>query len=154
VKTDIHPRWYNEANVVCASCGNTWTTGATIPEIKTDICSNCHPFYTGEQRIVDTEGRVDVFMRRLKRRDEMIAEDEQREAERTPMNLPIHELDLSDRYLNILQEHNINTVSDFLEKLEESGDESILELPGIGRKVLADLKKSLRSRGYDIPVTE
>ena len=64
MKANIHPKWYPEANVVCA-CGNTWKTGATVPEIRTDICSACHPFYTGEQRIVDTAGQVDRFMRRL-----------------------------------------------------------------------------------------
>jgi large subunit ribosomal protein L31 len=51
--------------VRCA-CGNTWTTGSTVPELRTDVCSKCHPFFTGEQRIVDTEGRVDRFYRRLR----------------------------------------------------------------------------------------
>jgi large subunit ribosomal protein L31 len=55
MKTDIHPKWFPEATVTC-SCGKTWTTGATVEHIRTDICSNCHPFYTGEQRIIDTEG--------------------------------------------------------------------------------------------------
>ncbi len=66
MKEGIHPQWYPEARVVCA-CGNTFTTGATQPEIRTDICSACHPFFTGEQRIVDTAGQVDRFMRRLER---------------------------------------------------------------------------------------
>ena len=57
MKPDIHPKYYPTARVVCA-CGHTWTTGATQPEIHVDVCSNCHPFYTGEQRIVDTEGQV------------------------------------------------------------------------------------------------
>ena len=63
-KAGIHPEYFEDALVVCA-CGNTWHTGATVREIRTDICSNCHPFYTGEQRIVDTAGQVDRFMRRL-----------------------------------------------------------------------------------------
>ena len=66
MKAKIHPKYYSEARVTCA-CGNTWTTGATVPEIKVDVCSACHPFYTGEQRIVDTAGQVDRFMKRLER---------------------------------------------------------------------------------------
>jgi large subunit ribosomal protein L31 len=64
MKTDIHPKYYPEAQVICA-CGNTFTTGATQPVIKVEICSNCHPHYTGEQRIVDTEGRVERMKRRF-----------------------------------------------------------------------------------------
>lgn len=66
MKDKIHPKYYPEAKIICA-CGNTWTTGATVPEIKVDVCSACHPFFTGEQRIVDTAGQVDRFMRRLER---------------------------------------------------------------------------------------
>jgi large subunit ribosomal protein L31 len=66
MKPKIHPKYYPEARVICA-CGNTWTTGATVPEIRVDICSACHPFFTGEQRIVDTAGQVDRFMKRLER---------------------------------------------------------------------------------------
>jgi large subunit ribosomal protein L31 len=64
VKTDIHPKYYPDARVIC-SCGNTFTIGATKPEIKVEICSACHPFFTGEQRIVDTEGRVERLRRRF-----------------------------------------------------------------------------------------
>ncbi len=64
MKTDIHPTYYPEAVVTC-SCGNTFTTGATKEQIKVEICSVCHPFYTGEQRIVDTEGRVERLKRRF-----------------------------------------------------------------------------------------
>jgi large subunit ribosomal protein L31 len=64
MKPGIHPKWYPEAQVTCA-CGNTWKVGATIEAIRTDVCSKCHPFFTGEQRIVDTEGQVERFVRRL-----------------------------------------------------------------------------------------
>ena len=64
MKTDIHPTYHPEAVVTC-SCGNTFTTGATKPQIKVEICSSCHPFFTGEQRIVDTEGRVERLKRRF-----------------------------------------------------------------------------------------
>jgi large subunit ribosomal protein L31 len=60
MKANIHPKYYKDAKVVCA-CGNTFTTGSTIPEIRVEICSVCHPFYTGESRYVDTLGRVDRF---------------------------------------------------------------------------------------------
>ena len=63
-KEGIHPTYYHDTLVTCA-CGHTFTTGSTIQTIKTDICSNCHPFYTGEQRIVDTAGQVERFMKRL-----------------------------------------------------------------------------------------
>ena len=66
MKANIHPKYYDEARVICA-CGTTWTTGATVPELRVDVCSSCHPFYTGEQRIVDTTGQVDRFMKRLER---------------------------------------------------------------------------------------
>src|SRR5512133_1474529 len=67
MRENIHPKWYPEARVICA-CGNVFTVGSTVPEIRTDVCSACHPFYTGEQRIVDTAGQVERFMKRLERR--------------------------------------------------------------------------------------
>jgi len=72
MKKDIHPQYYPQAKVVCA-CGNTWITGSTQEVIHTDVCSACHPFFTGEQRIVDTEGHVERFMRRLERSREFQA---------------------------------------------------------------------------------
>ncbi len=77
MKEDIHPKWYPEARVICA-CGNTWTTGATQEELRTDVCSACHPFYTGEmQRIVDRAGQVDRFKRRLQRAEELQKQEEE-----------------------------------------------------------------------------
>jgi len=75
MKKDIHPKYYPEAKVVC-SCGNTFTTGSTQELIRTDVCSACHPFFTGEQRIVDTAGQVERFMKRLEKREEFVAEEE------------------------------------------------------------------------------
>jgi len=149
MKEAIHPEWYPEATVVC-ECGNSWTTGATVPEIRTDICSACHPFFTGEQRIVDTEGQVDRFMKRLQVRDQMMADADARATSRIPLDLPLTELNISKRYLTILNESNIKVVSDFLTQLE-GGESNVLEIPGIGRKVLADIKKMLVARGYDVP---
>lgn len=153
MKTSIHPKWFPEATVICA-CGNTWKTGATVPEIRTDICSACHPFFTGEQRIVDTEGQVDRFLKRLQIRDTRRAEAEARIAALTSPELPLSELNLSKRHLALLAENGINVVGDFLSKLETGGDEAILAIPGIGRQTLADLKKALRARGYEIPKVE
>ena len=63
MKTGIHPK-YVLATVTCA-CGHTWQTMSTKETLKTDLCSNCHPFFTGEQRIVDTAGQVERFLRRM-----------------------------------------------------------------------------------------
>ena len=150
MKEAIHPEWYAEATVVCA-CGNTWKTGATVPEIRTDICSACHPFFTGEQRIVDTEGQVDRFMKRLQQRDAIRVAEEERVAARTSPNLAMSELGLAKRYVNLFSESGIEIVGEFIAKLEEGGDEALLEIPGIGRKVLADVKRELRNRGYEVP---
>ena len=63
MKPGIHPK-YVEATVTCA-CGNTFTTRSTRPTLRTDLCGVCHPFYTGEQRIVDSAGQVERFMKRM-----------------------------------------------------------------------------------------
>jgi large subunit ribosomal protein L31 len=88
MKPGIHPN-YMEATVTCA-CGNTFVTRSTKPMLRTDLCSVCHPFYTGEQRIVDTAGQVERFMRRVEtaaasgrpsKRQARLAARAQREAE-------------------------------------------------------------------------
>jgi large subunit ribosomal protein L31 len=63
MKTDLHPTYFKEAKVVCA-CGATFTVGSTREKIDVDICSNCHPFYTGESKLIDTAGRVEKFKTR------------------------------------------------------------------------------------------
>ena len=63
MKTEIHPQYHTDAVVTCL-CGNTFTTGSTLPELKTEVCSVCHPFFTGTQRIIDTGGQVERFRRR------------------------------------------------------------------------------------------
>jgi large subunit ribosomal protein L31 len=63
MKENIHPQYYPEAKASC-SCGNTFTIGSTKPEIRVELCSKCHPFFTGEQRVIDTAGRVERFRRR------------------------------------------------------------------------------------------
>ena len=69
MKQGIHPTYYPDAKVTCASCGTTWTTGSTKKEIRVEICSNCHPFFTGTQKIIDTEGRVERFKKKYAKKD-------------------------------------------------------------------------------------
>ncbi len=64
MKKDIHPKYYPEAKVTCA-CGNEFSVGSTLPELRVEICSLCHPFYTGKQKLVDTARRVEKFQARL-----------------------------------------------------------------------------------------
>ena len=81
MKAKIHPKWY-QANVICA-CGNTFTVGATVPEIRVEVCSACHPFYTGQMKFVDTAGRVDAFRARMQKvNDKKISKTEKRKLKR------------------------------------------------------------------------
>lgn len=68
MKAKIHPKYYDNAKVTCL-CGNTFTAGSTKQELKVEVCSKCHPFYTGKQRIVDTMGRVERFKKRYNIKD-------------------------------------------------------------------------------------
>lgn len=149
MKKDIHPEYYPDAQVICA-CGNTWTTGSTVKVIHTDVCSKCHPFFTGEQRIVDTEGQVDRFYKRLQARQEYLDEIARREAERTSPERPIAELELGKRATEALAKANIVNVGDALDALAK-GEDVLLAIDGFGRKSLADLKKRLRQYGYQLP---
>lgn len=84
MKKNIHPTYYPNAQVVCA-CGNTFTTGSTLPEIRSEVCSACHPFYTGEMKYLDTMGRVEKFQRRQKEAEkvqEKLFEKKKKEEER------------------------------------------------------------------------
>jgi large subunit ribosomal protein L31 len=149
MKEDIHPTYYPDAQVICA-CGNTWTTGSTRKVIHTDVCSKCHPFFTGEQRIVDTEGQVDRFYRKLQARQQYLDEQEAREAARTSLERPITELQLGNRPTEMLANAGITTVGQALDKLAQ-GEAAVLAIEGFGRKSLADLKKRLRQFGYELP---
>jgi large subunit ribosomal protein L31 len=149
MKEKIHPTYYPDALVTCA-CGNTWTTGSTVKEIHTDVCSNCHPFFTGEQRIVDTEGQVDRFYKKLQARQDYIDEIEAREAEKVSPERLITELELGTRATDSLAKAEVTNVGQVLEMLE-TGEASLLAIEGFGRKSLADLKKRLRQLGYELP---
>ena len=147
MKADIHPKYYPAATVIC-SCGNTWTTGSTQEVIHTDVCYNCHPFYTGEQRIVDTEGQVDRFYKKLEARNQYQAAAAAREAARSSTDQPISVLELGERAETALSTAGLTTVTQVLEKLSSGGDDAFLALDGFGRKSLIDLKKRLRAQGY------
>lgn len=64
MKANIHPTWYPQTKIVCA-CGNTFTTGSTLPQIHVEICASCHPFFTGQMKYIDIAGRVDRFKEKL-----------------------------------------------------------------------------------------
>jgi len=70
MKKEIHPKYYPNAKVRCA-CGNTFNIGSTKEFIEVEICSKCHPFYTGKEKIVDTMGRVEKFRKRLAKKEEI-----------------------------------------------------------------------------------
>jgi len=149
MKNNIHPTYYTDAQVIC-SCGNTWTTGSTKKVIRTDVCSKCHPFFTGEQRIVDAEGQVDRFYKKLQVRQQYIDEQEARDAARTSLDRTIAELELGTRPTEALGKAGITNVGQILQKMTE-GEAALLAIDGFGRKSLADLKKRLRQFGYELP---
>lgn len=70
MKKDTHPKYYDKAKIVCA-CGNTFTTGSTVAEIHIEICSVCHPFYSGKQKLMDDRGRVERFKRIVQKKGNM-----------------------------------------------------------------------------------
>jgi large subunit ribosomal protein L31 len=149
MKADIHPTYYPDAQVICA-CGNTWTTGSTKQVIHTDVCSNCHPFYTGEQRIVDTEGQVDRFYRKVEAHKQYLEDVDARAAARVSPDRLISELELGTRASDALVKAGVENVGQVLEKLAQ-GEQAVLAIEGFGRKSLADLKKRLRAFGYELP---
>ena len=145
MKKDIHPEWYPEAKVIVDG-EVVMTVGATMPEIRVEIWSGSHPFYTGQQRLLDTEGQVDRFMRRLQKREEMLVEEEEQEVRSTPINLSVEAMSLGTRAEKALVEADVTTVGDTLELLQK-GDDALLALPGIGQKALIDIKRFLRAEG-------
>jgi large subunit ribosomal protein L31 len=150
MREGIHPTYFPDATVTC-SCGQTWTTGSTKKEIRVEICSHCHPYFSGElQRIVDIEGQVDRFYKKLQARQEYVEETKSRKESKVSPKRPISELEIGTRPTDALAKAGISMVGQFIEKLAE-GEDVVLAVPGFGRKSLIDLKKKLRSLGYDIP---
>lgn len=150
MKQGIHPTYYTDALVICA-CGNTWRTGSTKKEIHTEVCSKCHPFFTGQQqRMLDMEGQVDRFYKRLQARQDYVASVKAKETERTSPERLVADLGLGNRPSEALIKAGLTTVGQILEKLT-AGESSLLEVEGFGRKSLIDLKKRLRQLGYQLP---
>ena len=87
MKTSIHPQ-YMVTKVYCNGCKTAWETHSTVPEISVEICSNCHPFYTGKQKLVDTAGRVDKFNARRKQAAELKANAVPKKARKTDSDTP------------------------------------------------------------------
>lgn len=149
MKQGIHPKYYPEATVVC-SCGNSWTTGSTSESLRTDVCSQCHPFYTGEQRIVDTAGQVDRFMKRLNRFGSHQEDAKKRKAaalkktEQRFLKQQLIALQLEDRVFQILSDNNVVTVGD-LAKLVDSDKATLMGFTGFGEKAYEEVENKLEA---------
>jgi len=151
MKTDIHPTYYTDAKVTCASCGNTWTTGSTKKELRVDICSKCHPFFTGEaSRILDIEGQVDRFYKKLSVRQTYVEQQKAKEELKGSPERPMAELGLPTRAVDSLKKAGIENVGQFLEKLS-AGNDAVLAIAGFGQASLTAAKKKLRALGYELP---
>jgi large subunit ribosomal protein L31 len=150
MKAEIHPQVF-EAKVTCASCGTTWVTTSTKKELRIDVCSNCHPFFTGEAaRIMDIEGQVDRFYKKLSARQTYV---EQQKAKEETLNSPdrsIDDLALSPRATDALKKAGILSIGQILSKLGE-GNAAVLEIAGFGQSSLTAAKKKLRSLGFEVP---
>ena len=149
MKQGIHPTYYSDAQVICA-CGNTWKTGSTRKTIHTDVCYKCHPFFTGEQRIVDAEGQVDRFYKKLQARQQFVDDQTARESARTSPERPVADLNIGSRPTEALAKAGLTTFGQILEKLA-GGEAALLSVEGFGRKSLADVKKRMRQLGYELP---
>lgn len=150
MKANIHPEFY-EATVTCASCGTTWKTGSTKKELRVDVCSNCHPFFSGESaRIIDIEGQVDRFYKKLQARQSYVEDQKAREAEKNSPDRPVAELGISARAVDALKKAGIGTVAQLLDKMT-AGDEELLAIQGFGQSSLTAVKKKLRALGYELP---
>jgi large subunit ribosomal protein L31 len=150
MKKGIHPTYYPDATVIC-SCGNTWKTGSTKKEIRTEVCSKCHPFFTGQQqRMIDIEGQVDRFYKKLQARQDYVEEKKTRESSKVSPNRSVKEIGLPTRAVEALENAGIDNVGKLLVKMGE-GEAAMLAIEGFGRKSLIDMKKSLRQLGYELP---
>lgn len=144
MKEDLHPEWYPEAEVV-VNGEVVMHVGATKPRLNVEIWSGTHPFYTGQQRLLDTEGQVERFLRRLQRREEMVTEDAEEE-QRSPLTLSIDEIGLPTRAATALRTEGLTTVGDVFERYQQ-GEDALLAITGVGQRALIDIKKFLRAEG-------
>lgn len=153
MKKNTHPTYYYDAKVTCA-CGNTWTTGSIKKEIRTEVCSKCHPFFTGQQqRLLDMEGQVDRFYRRLQARQDFLAEKQTREESKDVTNTKLADLELSAASVKAWAKVGFEKAADVLNALK-NGDQAVLDLDGIGQSRLIEIKKAMRSKGIEVPGSE
>ena len=150
MKAEIHPKVY-DAKVTCASCGNTWTTTSTSKELRIDVCSNCHPFYTGESaKLLDVEGQVDRFYKKLSARQTYVEQQKSKEEASNSPDRSIDDLELSPRATDALKKAGILSIGQILAKLGE-GNAAMLEIAGFGQSSLTAAKKKLRLLGFEVP---
>ena len=150
MKTEIHPQVF-DAKVTCASCGTTWVTTSTKKELRIDVCSNCHPFFTGEAaRIMDIEGQVDRFYKKLSARQTYVEQQKSKEEASNSPDRSIDDLELSPRSTDALKKVGILSIGQMLAKLGE-GNAAVLEIAGFGQSSLTAAKKKLRALGFEVP---
>jgi large subunit ribosomal protein L31 len=145
MKPDIHPKWYPDAKVI-VNGEVVMTVGSTKPEMHVEIWSGTHPFYTGQQRLLDTEGQVERFLKRLQRRESILTEEEEKREAASPLAVPVEAMNVGTRAQNALKSAGINNVGDVVVRLQESED-ALLAIPGVGQKALIDIRKYLRAQG-------
>jgi large subunit ribosomal protein L31 len=150
MKTDIHPKVF-DAKVTCASCGNTWVTTSTSKELRIDVCSNCHPFYTGESaKLLDVEGQVDRFYKKLSARQTYVEDQKAREESTNVNNRSVDDLGLTPRATEGLKRAGLLTIGQVVDKLAE-GESAILAVSGFGQSALTAAKKKLRAPEIELP---
>ena len=150
MKANIHPQVF-ETPVTCASCGKTWVTTSTKKELRVDVCSNCHPFFTGEAaKLLDVEGQVDRFYKKLSARQEYVEQQKEKEEELNSPRRSIDDLGLTPRATNALKNVGILTIGQLLDKFSE-GEPVLLAIPGFGQSAVTSSKKKLRALGFDLP---
>lgn len=150
MKTDIHPTVF-DAKVTCASCGATWTTSSTRKELRIDVCSNCHPFYTGEfAKLLDVEGQVDRFYKKLSARQSYVEEQKVREESTNINNRSVDDLGLTPRATEGLKRAGVLNIGLLVEKFAE-GDAALLAINGFGQSALTTARKKLRALEIELP---
>ncbi len=142
MKESIHPKWYPNAKVIVEG-EVVMTVGSTKPEINVEVWSGTHPFYTGTQRLMDTEGQVDRFMRRLQKREDIQVQTETIKQSHKVENFAVEEMELGTRVNNALAQAGLVTVGDVLNLLKE-GDDAVLALQGVGQTALIKIKRYMR----------
>lgn len=145
MKESIHPKWYPNAKVIVEG-EVIMTVGSTKPEISVEVWSGTHPFYTGTQRLMDTEGQVDRFMRRLQKREDIQVQTDTVKQSRMPENFSVEEMELGTRVNNALTQAGLTTVGDVLALLKQS-DDAVLALQGVGQTALIKIKRYMRDEG-------